>query len=118
MNLLVNSQVGQWSIERSEAMTWMLLIGRNNAVRAVVKVWAGQTLVTNSTNTLVAAITDSRMMDTASRGTKSLDFTINGVFNSLMECMGRIMSMFTLREASQTKVKIGTVITGDKFTRV
>jgi hypothetical protein len=57
MNLLVNSQVGQWSIERSEAMTWMLLIGRNNAVRAVVKVWAGQTLVTNSTNTLDLLLT-------------------------------------------------------------
>lgn len=48
MDLLVNSEVGQWNIQWRKAVGRVRGTGGNNTLRAIVKVGAGQALVTYS----------------------------------------------------------------------
>lgn len=116
VNLLLTEEGTQLLINRSESVTSMNLGSHQDTSRAIVKVWATQTLVTDSIDRAITAITDSLVFESAALLTQMLDVAADcwtGNVDRLKD-MGGMVSMLTLLEAEEAEIVVSTVTAGDE----
>jgi len=97
-------------------MSWMNLFCGFVAIRAVVPVWAGETLMTNTVNLLITTVTDGKMPEVLARFEQGFcEGSEQSVFSSWLEAMARVMSVVLLDVALKTQIIIGAGCTLHKL---
>lgn len=108
-------RLGEWLVDWNKPMAWVDELSIGNAIVAIIPIRAVKTLMTDTIDVLVTAVTDSLVRDIAARIKKGLrKWLQNGLCNSWCKCMLWVVTMLGLLMAWNAKIEVLTVDAGNE----
>jgi hypothetical protein len=103
-------------VDRNKSMARVVLGSIDDAVRAVIPIGTGQTLVAGTNNTLLTAVTDGGVLELTAGKAAGHDQVLQAevAVRAKGESVGRVVTMLISQKAAETQVIVLAVIAADQ----